>query len=895
MKPWFKIAIPREFIRSGEITEVIFVPDLIDIVNGIAPLDYQDPELFFENTYLTKGLVNLLSSVRDKVMKGKGKTIVKLQTPFGGGKTHALIVIYHYIKHGDQITKHLPDEIKPTNAKLVTVNGTQLNPLEGKNYPNSQVYTIWGDIAYQLAGIEGYKEFEENDKNRISPGIEKINQFLSNQEPFVLLLDEIVEYLNKAFGIPIRDSNLGTQTLSFIQELTEALSSDARGILIITIPTHTYEDFSTTKISTLKRLNHILGRVEATEIPFERGEVYKLVTKRLFENIDSKDRDVVISEYIKLYYRENQHLPQRIQDSALISQMKESYPFHPDLINLLIEKWNTLPTFQGTRAILRIFARILSDLWSDKKNIDLICISDISLEEITIQNEFLSHINSQFKEILIGDIIGQESRTRRLDKKHPEWNNLALKIAKSIFMSSFATKDDLKGINLKNLRFSLANPNFQLSLIGEIANYIYKTLWYLHFKDGRYFFSFHPNLNRKIEDLKQIYSVDLVNINLQEEIRNRLGKDLKTILWPSSSKEIPDNKVLKIIIIKPPLDQNIIEEWLQSKGNTFRRYKNTVIFAVPVKTHLKELYDLIRTKLSLNEIISKITQEPGQIPALDQKEAIDRKNKIEDSLSFNIRKVYSVLHYGNQKITLGLPRFEYESLTQWYNRELRTREYLISKLHYRTISEISFSSKLISSTQDLLDLFYTNPNFLKIDSEEVIREAINLGVSKGEFGFGLLKDMTLKTSSFCFSSKFPSKKLTFSVNEVLLSKQLASVIRDILDKDPTITELLLSEEFLSTINDYENLEIISSDSREEKESYNSYSLEIQDFGSKHIIPFYRGVIRPLELENADISINIKLDIKCENDLSKALIENKIKETIAQLGAQLIKFDKKKMK
>jgi len=176
-------------------------------------------------------------------VNGRGKSIVKLQTPFGGGKTHALIVIYHYIKHGNQIIKHLPDEIKSIDVKLVTINGTQLNPLEGKKH-------------------------------------HKIEKFISNHEPFVLLLDEMVEYLNKAFGVPIRDSNLGTQTLSFLQELTEALSSSSKGILIVTIPTHKYEDFSTTKIKTIKQLNHILGRVDVTEGPFERRELYKLVTKR---------------------------------------------------------------------------------------------------------------------------------------------------------------------------------------------------------------------------------------------------------------------------------------------------------------------------------------------------------------------------------------------------------------------------------------------------------------------------------------------------------------------------------------------------------------------------------------------------------------------------------------
>ncbi len=49
---------------------------------------------------------------------------------------------------------------------------------------------------------------------------------------------------------------------------------------------------------------------------------------------------------------------------------------------------------------------------------------------------------------------------------------------------------------------------------------------------------------------------------------------------------------------------------------------------------------------------------------------------------------------------------------------------------------------------------------------------------------------------------------------------------------------------------------------------------------------------PLESKNAKISMEIKLDVKCEQEISKTIIDSTIKETITQLGARITKIKKK---
>ena len=131
MKNWHDIISPHKDIREGEFDEAIFAADLGDVVNRTAPDDYRDPYLFFKKTYPTAGLKNLLERVYHTLSSGKGASVIQIQTPFGGGKTHALVAIYHYLKHGAQIKELLPEGLGLITPKVAAVSGNHLNPVQG--------------------------------------------------------------------------------------------------------------------------------------------------------------------------------------------------------------------------------------------------------------------------------------------------------------------------------------------------------------------------------------------------------------------------------------------------------------------------------------------------------------------------------------------------------------------------------------------------------------------------------------------------------------------------------------------------------------------------------------------------------------------------------------------
>src|SRR5258708_33902991 len=90
MTAFHTIAIPHDDILAGRLTMDIFAADLWEVFQGRGPGEYRVPAKFFQKTYQTEGLANLLSVVHQRLQGHGGDSVLQIQTPFGGGKAHAL-------------------------------------------------------------------------------------------------------------------------------------------------------------------------------------------------------------------------------------------------------------------------------------------------------------------------------------------------------------------------------------------------------------------------------------------------------------------------------------------------------------------------------------------------------------------------------------------------------------------------------------------------------------------------------------------------------------------------------------------------------------------------------------------------------------------------------------
>jgi uncharacterized protein len=94
-KSWLEIVALHPDVLAENFSEDIFALDLGPLADKLSsvPAVYRDPEHFFKTSYLTAGLKSLLNDVLLRLSGGEGSRVLKLMTPFGGGKSHTLVAL----------------------------------------------------------------------------------------------------------------------------------------------------------------------------------------------------------------------------------------------------------------------------------------------------------------------------------------------------------------------------------------------------------------------------------------------------------------------------------------------------------------------------------------------------------------------------------------------------------------------------------------------------------------------------------------------------------------------------------------------------------------------------------------------------------------------------------
>ena len=291
IKPWREVAHPHKDVLEGTFKQSEFAADISQVHAGTAPEEYQDAEKFFARTFITEGMRLLLQSVAERLSGRGGDPVIQLQTAFGGGKTHTLLAVYHLASRQCPTEKlaGIPPILDAAGiaslpqARVAVVDGIKFSPSLARSHACITVNTLWGDLAVQLLGAEGYALLAEADQAGTSPGKEALTTLLQRAAPCVVLLDELVAYVRqlepgKSYLGGTFDSNI-----TFIQALTEAMKGVPNAILLASLPESETEAAGTQGQRALTVLEKYFGRVESVWKPVAAQEAFEIVRRRLFD------------------------------------------------------------------------------------------------------------------------------------------------------------------------------------------------------------------------------------------------------------------------------------------------------------------------------------------------------------------------------------------------------------------------------------------------------------------------------------------------------------------------------------------------------------------------------------------------------------------------------------
>ena len=692
LKPWREVIVPHPDVLNGTFQQSEFAADLTAVRTGRATAEYGDAKSFYERTFITEGMGKLLTQVSQRLNGKGGEPVIQLQTSFGGGKTHTMLAVYHLASRecalGDlagipALLDHAGVMDVPT-AKVAVLDGTAHSPGQAWKHGKQAVRTLWGELAWQLGGAEGFALVREADASGTSPGKDVLCTLLAQCAPCAVLMDELVVYIRQFVESQPLSGGTYDSNLSFIQSLTEAAKLVPNTVVLASLPESNSQAGGPRGVAALQALEAIFNRVQALWKTVAPEEAFEIVRRRLFESIrDVKARDMVCRAFADAYVADATKVPQETQESRYFDRMVQSYPIHPEVFTQLYEEWTTIDGFQRTRGVLKLIAKVIYRLWQDDNKDLMILPGSLPLYDGTARNELIYYLGPGWDPVIDRDVDGERAETTVLETKEPRFGSVqaARRVARTVFLgsapSSVTTKPGIRGLDRARVLLGCLQPGQTSSLYSDALNRLADQLHYLNSSGDktqdatRYWFDTRANLRREMEERKKRFED-------KNEVRGRMAEVLKKLTGSASffdgthiftpHGDVPDDGALRLIVLAPEqcysreesrLAFDGVLDHVRNHGTTPRYRGNRLMFLAPDHGALTRLRDCIRTALAWNSIVEDVAAMRLVLDNLQAQQAKKELQGAEDVLPRVARECYKwLLCPGQDNPTAAKPTVE---------------------------------------------------------------------------------------------------------------------------------------------------------------------------------------------------------------------------------------------
>ena len=297
-------------IKYGKLDRKKFAVELYDVLSGKADEAYLDPKKFLENTYLTSDMKELLVGALKRLAKNEGSAVYVLDTEFGGGKTHSLLLLYHVFRNRDLGTQCIQRYGIGKEYGILEVPEVDVIAIDCRRMEKE---TLWGELAHTFGK---YEALEKYDLRGIPPtNIDEIRNLFT--KPTLILIDELPVHLVTASAVKVGDTNLMELTLNFLIVLNSTVSTTNNTLLVLTLTgkQSMYERYTEAVKKRLKEKekSEILDTIEAVHEHFTSSvsrqaqflipvsvEIYKVIQKRLVKTFNNESE---VERVVEAFYK----------------------------------------------------------------------------------------------------------------------------------------------------------------------------------------------------------------------------------------------------------------------------------------------------------------------------------------------------------------------------------------------------------------------------------------------------------------------------------------------------------------------------------------------------------------------------------------------------------------
>lgn len=678
---WHERCTLREDVRNGRLELSEFAAKLNLVRQQRAPHIYQNPEAFLSRTYSSRSLKLLVRQVMRRLSDlPEGKPVVRMQVSYGGGKTHTLITLLHLAEQGTQIHAHPTTQTFLTFADMSQLPRARvaLLPCDDFGYQTGLVvydpdgntrtaYTLWGALAYQLGGDVGLALVNDDPNAFIAPGEERLAELLTlpqrrDGSGTLILVDETLMYCRDAYNH--RPATLGTLK-DFFQRLTQAVARTPKAALVASLVAAETEKHDATGIIILDELEAVFSRLEENIEPVGRDDLPEVLRRRFFEQVPSVEQrqpivNAILAALQSVPVRDSQ------KDAGAERRFLDAYPFHPELLDVLTQKWTQLANYQRTRGALRLLGLALQHA-VDRDPSPLIApgaFLNYSEEQTSLSPALAELVKTTDDPDRWRPILeGEAERVRAARGQFPALHHRELEQAViATFLHSQPRGKRAETADLLGL-LAYSGPD-QLSLTEGLKDWRSRS-WFLVEGDDHFWqLDLTPNLN-------QMHASQMERVTASEisdEIRRR-ASDNKTLTrtsdgvrvytLPRSPRDVEDNPEFRYLVLGPecavtpgqPVPAEVAAFFTTVSGpNNPRTYKNALVALAPESSALSGLRNQVRRHLAWKLVQG--SQEAARLSDAQQKKLVNEIQTLSNTLPTSVQGVWSVLVAADESGTL---------------------------------------------------------------------------------------------------------------------------------------------------------------------------------------------------------------------------------------------------
>jgi len=590
-KPWLKSFSPERF-------EVSFS----DIIQGRGASEYLDPESFFNATFLTQTMEDVVKGCIARAYGQNNKGTIHLATGFGGGKSHLLGLLYHIFT-----SKNVPDPQILAELAKKEVPDVELISLDGHN------------LSYPIRNLPELQSFLGETKETTIAAFEK------HDKPVVILLDEFVVYLAK------QEPDKQKQEMANLHTLISAINATPNCVLVITIPegTAAYAKEVDTVKATLKEfsdaasdMSSILGRVTQPISPVEVGDFPSILRVRLTESVDNKVAKDVENHIGRL--------------TGL--DCTNCYPFHPLLVDVLYARVSLFPDFQQTRDALKVVALAIKGLLENQQNAEFYLVSpaDLLFSDSDLRNILT---NSQVFGYNLSQAVTEDVIKAAKKADEGEIFGRFGRLASAIYLYSLHPEHGKRGISPEEAFHCIPEVRSLEDMAKLLGKFYAEHSTFLWTEGGRYLFKADQN----IPNLIRIKAQQVLDKEVERYIKTTLfdtvfGKTSNAhCIFHTSESFSPTHNTINVIV---PFHWEDLQKTTDERLSITASRKNSIILLVPDSGMRGNVVQFSRQAIAAEKVQKEKRDEKKLF-----EEAKIRLRENEARVQQQFRGMYSMLRY----------------------------------------------------------------------------------------------------------------------------------------------------------------------------------------------------------------------------------------------------------